>query len=1133
MSQKYEKLELRDHIYKRPDTYIGSVESANIETFVWDNEKMSKRNISYIGGLYKIFDELIVNAIDQVTRLSISKESDVKQVKNIKVNIDKQTGEISVFNDGDGIPVEIHDVHKIYIPELIFGNLLTSSNYKEGEEKVWGGVNGYGSKLANIYSKKFIVETVDHRAKKSFIQTFTNNMLEKTKPTVKASSKQPYTKITLNPDYKRFGIDNLTNDMYMLFHKRTIDICACTLPTVSVFFNDEKINVKDFEKYSELFIDGNKTDKPRVYEKNDRWEVLALPSEEGSFEQVSFVNGINTIRGGKHVDYIANQIIKSLTEIATKKKKAVKAQHIKDNLRIFVKALIVNPAFDSQTKEALTTPQTKFGSKIDLSDGFITKLYKTGLVDKAANLTEFHQEKKLTKTDGKKTNRIIVPKLDDANFAGTKKSGECILILTEGDSAKTMAISGLSVVGRDYYGVFPLRGKVMNTKDTNAEKINKNDEINNLKKILGLEHGKKYDDISRLRYGSIVIMTDQDHDGSHIKGLLFNLFQSLWHSLYKTDGFLKSMLTPIVKATHTNKSVKSFYNLTDFETWLDSDEGKKNGWKIKYYKGLGTSTENEAKDYFKNMKLVTYKYDDKSDEAIDLAFNKKRADDRKDWLMKYNKNIVLDYKQTVVPFPKFVNEELIHFSNRDIERSINCICDGLKESTRKILFACMKRKLYKDDIKVAQLAGNVSEVTAYHHGEASLQKAIVGMAQIYVGTNNMNLLVPNGQFGSRLQNGNDASSPRYIYTMLSHLCSLIYKEEDNCILNFKVDDGQSIEPEYYIPIIPMILVNGATGIGTGFSTSIPQFNPEDIIQKCRHIANELNENVGMIDNEKSLAKAHELIIKHQTSALVPWYIGFKGSVSKKEAGGYITTGKYEFIDDDNVDISELPIGVWTEDFKNYLEELMTANKFVKDFQSHYTAKNVRFIVKLLPNYKKEDFAKDFKMISNISINNMHLYSENGAIKKYGSTSDIIKEWAIVRITKYLQRKEFILNQWKHEYKFILAKVKFINDVINAKIKIMNVANSIIVDKLDELQYPHDKQDGKSKFSYLLQMPISQLTKEKKEALEKESEKIKAQIDELQKITPQNIWLKELNELEIAWNTHKQIVENDIENDGKK
>ena len=700
----------------------------------------------------------------------------MKQVKNIKVNIDKQTGEISVFNDGDGIPVEIHDVHKIYIHELIFGNLLTSSNYKEGEEKVWGGVNGYGSKLANIYSKKFIVETVDHRAKKSFIQTFTNNMLEKTKPTVKASSKQPYTKITLNPDYKRFGIDNLTNDMYMLFHKRTIDICACTLPTVSVFFNNEKINVKDFEKYSELFIDCNKTDKPRVYEKNDRWEVLALPSEEGSFEQVSFVNGINTIRGGKHVDYIANQIIKSLTEIATKKKKAVKAQHIKDNLRIFVKALIVNPAFDSQTKEALTTPQTKFGSKIDLSDGFITKLYKTGLVDKAANITEFHQEKKLTKTDGKKTNRIIVPKLDDANFAGTKKSGECILILTEGDSAKTMAISGLSVVGRDYYGVFPLRGKVMNTKDTNAEKINKNDEINNIKKILGLEHGKKYDDLSRLRYGSIVIMTDQDHDGSHIKGLLFNLFQSLWHSLYKTDGFLKSMLTPIVKATHTNKSVKSFYNLTDFETWLGSDEGKKNGWKIKYYKGLGTSTENEAKDYFKNMKLVTYKYDDKSDEAIDLAFNKKRADDRKDWLMKYDKNLVLDYKQTVVSFPKFVNEELIHFSNRDIERSINCICDGLKESTRKILFACMKRKLYKDDIKVAQLAGNVSEVTAYHHVEASLQKAIVGMAQIYVGTNNMNLLVPNGQFGSRLQNGNDASSPRYIYTMLSHLCSLIYKE---------------------------------------------------------------------------------------------------------------------------------------------------------------------------------------------------------------------------------------------------------------------------------------------------------------------------------------------------------------------
>ena len=173
-----------------------------------------------------------------------------------------------------------------------------------------------------------------------------------------------------------------------------------------------------------------------------------------------------------------------------KKKKVVKSQHIKDNLFVFVKALIVNPSFDSQSKETLTTPVAKFGSKCDLSDKFFDKLYKSGIVDKALSITEFYDKKKLVKTDGKKISRIIVPKLDDANFAGTKQSSECTLILTEGDSAKTMAISGLSVIGRDKYGVFPLRGKILNVKDATLQKISDNNEITAIKKIMGLEQKK-------------------------------------------------------------------------------------------------------------------------------------------------------------------------------------------------------------------------------------------------------------------------------------------------------------------------------------------------------------------------------------------------------------------------------------------------------------------------------------------------------------------------------------------------------------------------------------------------------------------------------------------------------------------
>jgi DNA topoisomerase-2 len=776
----------------------------------------------------------------------------------------------------------MHETLQVYIPELITGTLLTSTNYNHQEEKIIGGKGGYGLKLTNIFSKEFSVETVDHYRQRVFVQHYKNNMLEKDKPSIRATPKLPYTRITFIPDYERFGLKGMTDDIFELFRRRTIDAAACTSKNVAIYFNDEKLPVKDFEKYAELFID--KSEDPLIYEAcNDRWEVAVSLSRNGTYEQISFVNGINTIRGGTHVNYVTNTIIKKLSDvIEAKKKKVIKAQTLKDNLFVFIKSTIVNPAFDSQSKETLTTPVAKFGSKCEISDKFIDKLYKTNIVEKALSFTDFQNQKKLTKTDGKKTSRIIVPKLDDANLAGTKDSEDCTLILTEGDSAKTMAIAGLSVIGRDRYGVFPLRGKVLNVKDAAIQKISDNAEITALKKILGLEQNKKYNDVSSLRYGKIMILTDQDHDGSHIKGLLFNVFQSLWPSLFKINGFLTSMLTPIIKATQTSSGNQiSFYNMSDYEKWTIT-EGKNGHWKIKYYKGLGTSKDDEAKEYFKNMKKINYMYTTDSDEHIDLAFNKKRADDRKEWLMHYNKNNVLDYSKPEVNYEDFVNQDLIHFSNRDLERSINHICDGLKESTRKILYACLKRKLYTNEIKVAQLAGNVSEVTAYHHGEQSLQQAIIGMAQIFVGTNNINILVPNGQFGSRLVGGSDASSPRYIFTLLSQLTKLIFKEEDNAILEYLEEDGQTIEPEYYIPIIPMILVNGGVGIGTGFSTNIPQFNPSDIISACIHICN----SIALSPNEDM----HALIDRIEIAEFIPWYLGFTGSIEKGAKGTFQSKG---------------------------------------------------------------------------------------------------------------------------------------------------------------------------------------------------------------------------------------------------
>lgn len=1141
IEEKYKKYELREHIYNIPDTYIGSINPNSLELYLYDEDtkKMNQKSITYVPGLLKIFDEVIVNAIDHSVRVIQEEEKgkeNVKHVKNIKVNVDKNTGIISVMNDGNGIDVVQHETLKVYVPELVTGTLLTSTNYNHQEEKIIGGKGGYGLKLTNIFSKQFEVETVDHYRQRIFTQKFSNNMLEKDKPSVRSSPKQPYAKITFLPDYERFGLKGMTDDMYELFKRRTIDAAACTNKNVSVYFNDTKLPVKDFEKYAELFID--KTEDPLIYEMcNERWEVAVSISKNGVYEHNSFVNGINTIRGGTHLNYVTNTIIKKLSDmIESKKKKTIKPQILKDNLFVFLKSTIVNPAFDSQSKETLTTPVAKFGSKCDISDKFIEKLFKTSIVEKALSYTEFQNQKKLTKTDGKKTSRLIIPKLDDANLAGTKDSHNCTLILTEGDSAKTMAISGLSVIGRDRYGVFPLRGKVMNVKDASSQKISDNAEITALKKILGLEQNKKYSDVNSLRYGSILILTDQDHDGSHIKGLLFNVFQSMWPSLYKIDGFLTSMLTPIIKATNNRGEVKSFYNMSDYDRWLSSDEAKRGTWKIKYYKGLGTSKDDEAKQYFKEMKKITYIHTPNSDESIDLAFNKKRADNRKEWLMSYNKDDVLDYSRMNVKYEEFVNKDLIHFSNRDLERSINHICDGLKESTRKILYACIKRKLYNNEIKVAQLAGNVSEVTAYHHGEQSLQQAIIGMAQIFVGTNNINLLVPNGQFGSRIVGGSDASSPRYIYTLLSNLTKILFREEDNHILKYLEEDGQTIEPEYYIPIIPMILVNGGVGIGTGFSTNIPQFNPTDVINICMSICDRITQS-----KKTNSVEMHEVIDEINIEEIAPWYIGFTGKIEKSEKGSYVSKGVYNWIDDTTLEITELPIGTWTEDYKEFLENMITTNaNLLKSFENHYTSKNVKFVLKFSGDIRTklgDKFEAEFKLVSskNMSINNMHLYSNVGAIKKYEKTAAIMKEWSKVRISKYEERKSYQIKVLEKDHEQLSAKIRFILDVIGGKIVIMNNKIAEIEARLVELKYPKitkdsEDTDANNGYNYLLKMPISQLTYDRKIILEKEVEELGNKLNNLKNTNIQDIWKKELIELMDAWNTHRKEIEQDILDD---
>jgi DNA topoisomerase II len=1116
-----------EHIIDIPDTYIGSIEKTDIDTWVFDEvqDKIVYKNIKYIPGLYKIFDEVLVNAIDQHVRTEHDEKINNK-VTTIKVNFDVDKNIITVMNNGEGIPIVEHKDHGVWVPELIFGHLLTSSNYDKDEKKITGGKNGYGAKLANIFSKSFKIETVDAERKLKYIQTFEKNMTIKGVPEITKSSVKPYTIIEFSPDLDRFGIDKLDNDTIQLMKKRVLDITACTNKNVSVFLNDKKLECKTLEKYVNYYLDN---DTEKVYEEvSDRWEIVVAVNPDTKFEQVSFVNGITTLKGGKHVDYVANAIIKKIqTYTSTKgikrKKLDLKPAHIKDNIFIFIRSTIENPAFDSQIKEYLTTPSTKFGSKCEVSDKFIEKLIKTSLIERAMKLSDFKDNLGLQKVSGKKTTAIRgIDKLDDANKAGTNESLKCTLILTEGDSAKALAVAGLSVVGRDYFGVFPLRGKVLNVRDITLKRVSDNAEINNLVKIMGLKFNSKNKDkeetLKDLRYGRIMIFTDADVDGSHIKGLLMNLFSIFWPELLEIPGFLIALATPILKVKK-NKESKEFYTMTEFNTWKETIDNVK-AWDIKYYKGLGTSTSEEAKSYFMNFddKNIAYAICDNNEDTankelsidkIELAFDKKRSEDRKSWLKTYDKDNIIEQTQKKVYYHEFIDKELIHFSDYDCKRSIPCLCDGLKPSLRKIMYSCFKRNL-KKEIKVAQLAGYISENSAYHHGEQSLYDSIIGMAQDFVGSNNIELLEPKGQFGCRLAGGNDAASPRYIFTNLSELAFHIFNPLDNPLLEYNEDDGKKIEPLWYIPILPMILVNGSEGIGTGFSTKVPPHNPEEIVKNL----------INMMD-DKPFEK------------MIPWFRGFKGTVEFKGINDYgleqyTNKGTYKIIDDTTILVNELPIGKWTDDYKIFLESLLydkttegkTNKQCLVDFSNNSTEKIVNYTLK----FKKDELVDLHKggEIENIlkltdskytNYSNMHLYNNKGIICKYDNVEEIMKEFYLIRLIYYSKRKEHMLKVMQRELDVYKAKIRFIEGFISGEINILHKEDEEIDEILVGLEFPKfgnsEDNDESYSYEYLLGMKIKSLTKKKVEELKKLFENKLAVYNDLLLKSDKDLWKADL------------------------
>ncbi|KAI9786268.1 MAG: DNA topoisomerase 2 [Peltula sp. TS41687] len=1129
-TEKYQKLTQLEHILKRPDTYIGSVERTEKQMWVYNTQTdaMEMRDVSFVPGLYKIFDEILVNAAD-------NKQRD-KNMDTIKVTVDREKGEISVWNNGRGIPIEMHEKENIYIPEMIFGHLLTSSNYDDDQQKVTGGRNGYGAKLCNIFSTEFTVETADSRTKQKYKQTWTGNMADMGKAKIGANKSEDFTKVTFTPDFSKFGMSGMDDDFEALVKRRVYDL-AGTLHGVKVLLNDERIKIRNFKQYVEMYVKAINKEKGEegatepsstilTEQPDPRWEI-GFAVSDGSFQQVSFVNSIATTSGGTHVTYVGDQIVNRLMDIVKKKNKqgaTLKPHQIRNHIFLFVNCLVVNPAFTSQTKEQLTMKSSQFGSKCVVSDAFLKKVAQTEAVTNILHFAQQKADQVLKRSDGNKRSRINNPKLIDANKAGTKDGWKCTLILTEGESAKGLAVAGRSVVGPDEFGVFPLRGKLLNVRDASIDQISKNTEIQSIKQFLGLQHKKEYTDTKGLRYGHIMIMTDQDHDGSHIKGLLINFLQCSFPSLLRIPQFLIEFITPIVKVwkgdpKNPTKS-KTFFTLQEYETWKEHNKG----WEYKYYKGLGTSTSEDAQVYFRDLDRHLKEFhtmQENEDKLIDLAFSKKKADERKEWLRQFKPGTYLDHSIDKITYTDFINKELILFSMADNMRSIPSMIDGLKPGQRKVLYTCFKRNL-KKDMKVVELAGLVSGLTAYHHGDVSLQQTIVGLAQTFVGSNNINCLEPSGNFGSRLQGGSDCASARYIYTRLSPFARRIFSTLDDPLLKYNVDDDKQIEPEVYCPVVPLVLINGADGIGTGWSSQIPNYNPEDVVGNLKRLMND----------EKQVP-------------MIPWFRGWEGEIKQIGPDRFKFSGVIQQTGENEVEITELPIRLWTQDFKDRLEDIIKAEKvpsFIKDYTDYNTHVKVRFIIQMEEKHMKkaldEGLEEKFKLAKTIGTTNLVAFDKHGRLHKYNSAEEIMEEFYTHRLLQYEKRKAHQLAELQKALEKMTNQARFIQMIIKGDLVVSRKKKADLVAELKKkgfkpfpkvveatkagelepvVEAEEDETEvGANAYDYLLGMPIWSLTQERVEKLMQQIGDKEHEIDELIKLSAKDLWNRDLDDFIAEW-----------------
>jgi DNA topoisomerase-2 len=1070
-NDKYKKLSEKQAALHRPQRFIGSTTISERETFLYDLEKdkMNYDKIEISPGFERVFLEILTNAADNIERSRKMKIKAGGIYVTIKDNI------VCIKNGGLGIPTCINEEFGCPTPQYLFSKFSCGSNFDNNDENTGCGTFGIGATATNVFSKKFCVEIGDDERKIKYTQMFRNNLTKIEEPKEEEYNGKTYVKISYILDFERFGFDKdykYDEKMMSFFAMHCANIAfSCR---TKVVFNKKVFKFEKLEKYANLY---REEEKIRIYE--DKFNRLILIDKPSGV--MSMVNNMTVVRG-THIDKWVNKIKKYLENSNKQLKElGLTKQDILSNIMILYSLKLSKVEYDNASKTEL---KTKIGDiKIehrgtDMFNGIEKWNIVKNILER--NKTAYVFRSKLS---GKNSNYVNCKKLIDADMAGKKNCKDIrTLMIAEGNSAQSSVAKGRTEKTKNYIGALALKGKPINSTKHDVKKIEANKEFQDIVKAMGFRLGKEKVDYTTeegrktLRYDTMTLFADPDPDGEHIKAICINMLYTIWPTFLEA-GLLYHIIVPEYYAKK-GKKLKRFYSKQEYLDWYG--EGK-TGWNIEHIKGLATMEDDQIGYEIENPKTIQLRLDEDAAMWLGRAFDTTKADERKKWIHDFVEGKRYEYPQDTISY--FMTHKYILFAIDDWKRSLPRI-DGLKVSQRKILYIS---QLKKKKLRVSQLAGSVSENTQYHHGEASLQSAIINMGKDHVGANNVPLLQRSGQFGTRT--GEDEGAPRYIHCDIHDITKYIYRQEDNIILEYNIEDGYKIEPDQFYPIISMAHINGSKGIGTGYSVDMGCFKPLDIINHHRRWIESCINNKEMEEKE-----------------LKPWYRNYRGQImhgSSNNKSTWISRGNFETVKPNTVLVDELPATITIKGYIKILEKLLEKgiikgykNKTITKKDKSDTLPRIEITLNSNPSFQK------LKLEAYIPTSNIHILTSKDKCQKF-TINSLLNYFCSIRLEKYHERKQKQLDILKQEIQDLNLTRNFINDVINKHIIIENRDKQELLNEILPKGYLEKH----------IKMPIYSLTKNNIEKLDSSISTKQQEYEKYSNLLPHQIWLQELQELE--------------------